>query len=240
MFPKTTLQGGSRRSPSRNFGVNAIATDVLRQGFLEACCWTDLCLRTKSSVTPEPRSSPTLSGVIESDIVSGAARAVALCEGTRLQRLIPQSDPVFPRERRVVSPHALGYLPFENVLKPSVGCIGRCYLAYPGVHKARWLLPAEPSLRRVGLNLLGSGGLERFLGRSLVATGCFRGECIWLDIVPLEIKLARVLREQDLRLAFYLGTPGAYRKLTAQVITTQKHVPAYAKIAEDALARASL
>jgi hypothetical protein len=139
-----------------------------------------------------------------------------------------------------VSPHALGYLPFENVLKPNVGCIGRCYLAYPGVHKARWLLPAEPSLRRVGLNLLGSGGLKRFLGRSLVATGCFRGECIWLDIVPLEIKLARVLREQDLRLAFYLGTPGAYRKLTAQVITTQKHVPAYAKIAEDALARASL
>ena len=131
-------------------------------------------------------------------------------------------------------------LPFSGVLRPNAERVGRCYLAYPGLQRPRWLLPVEPPLRRAGSNLFAAIGLKGLVVKRLIATGLRLGERVWLDLAPLEQELAQPLGASQVRLAFYVGTSGAYRKLTVQIMTAGGYVPAYAKIADDAPAQASL
>lgn len=131
-------------------------------------------------------------------------------------------------------------LPFGSILRPNLNEIGRPYVLHLSQHRSGWLLPDEPALRRVGLRAFGRSGVKGFLGRTLLAAGRLRGRRLWLEVGPLERELARTLGEPDVRLAFSIGTSGAYRKLTAQVIASGERVPAYAKIAVHMLAQASL
>lgn len=110
----------------------------------------------------------------------------------------------------------------------------------PSRHRSGWLLPTELPLRRAGLRSFGLRGVKEFFGRTLLAATLMLGEPLWLDIGPLEQQLASALGEPDVRLAFCIGTSGACRKLTVQVMIDGEQVPAYAKIAADPLAQASL
>jgi hypothetical protein len=56
----------------------------------------------------------------------------------------------------------------------------------------------------------------------------------------LESELADSLAEPEVKVAFYLGVPGAYRKITAQVMTPEGESLAFAKIAASRLTRARL
>jgi hypothetical protein len=67
-----------------------------------------------------------------------------------------------------------------------------------------------------------------------------RGDRIWLDTAPLAEALAGALGEPVGSLAFYVGTEGAYQKLTVRVGTRDGRISAYAKIAGERLARESL
>ena len=130
-------------------------------------------------------------------------------------------------------------LPFTSILRPNLDWAGRPYVLHPSRHGSGWLLPASPALRRLGLSAFGQRGVKGSLGRSLPAAW-LGGRRLWCDVGPLEGVLARALGEPDIRLAFCIGTSGAYRKLTAEVITSGGRVPAYAKIAVQPRAQASL
>jgi hypothetical protein len=70
--------------------------------------------------------------------------------------------------------------------------------------------------------------------RRLILAGVVRGERLDLEdeaIDRLEGELARALGEHRVWLAFYVGTPGAYRKITAQVLNAEGRTLAFAKIA---------
>jgi hypothetical protein len=95
-------------------------------------------------------------------------------------------------------------------------------------------------LRHAGLGSFGYQGAKGFVARALIATKLVRGEQIWLASAPLERALAAALGTPDVRLAFCIGTSGAYRKLTVQVRTHADGVLAYAKLATHAPARDSL
>ncbi len=131
-------------------------------------------------------------------------------------------------------------LPFSSILGANFEGRGRPYALLPSRHRSAWLLPVESALRRTGLRAFGHRGLKGFVGRTLLAATLLRGERLWLDVGPLERRLASVLGESDVHLAFCVGTSGPYRKLTAQVMTHREQVPAYAKIAAHRLAQASL
>ncbi len=87
---------------------------------------------------------------------------------------------------------------------------------------------------------------QRLIGRLLKwagRQGLWRGARVDLDrreLALLEDCIAAVLGEEDLRLAFSLGTPGAYRKHTLQVMAPDGSVLAYAKAAEAPRAQAAL
>ncbi len=130
-------------------------------------------------------------------------------------------------------------LPFSSILRPNLDGTGRPYLLRPSRHRSGWLLPADPALRRPSMSAFGQSGVRGLLGRSLPAAW-LGGRRLWCDVGPLERELAGALGEPDVRLAFCIGTSGAYRKLTAEVITSGGRVPAYAKIAVHAPAQASL
>ena len=106
-------------------------------------------------------------------------------------------------------------------------------------HRSAWLLPAATH-GRAGLRSFGHSGLKGFVARAVVATKLLRGKRVWLDIAPLERALAAALGMPDVRLAFSIGTSGAYRKLTVEVRTRRDEVLAYAKLGTDAPARDSL
>ena len=116
---------------------------------------------------------------------------------------------------------------------------GREYVAYPNLANARWLLPADPTLRKVGLQLYMPQRLRGRLLKQAIASGALRGQRVWLDGTTMD-ELERVLGghvgQTDARLAFSLGTPGANRKATAQVIGDGEAVLGYAKIAINAQA----
>jgi hypothetical protein len=66
---------------------------------------------------------------------------------------------------------------------------------------------------------------------------------VWLDkdvLAQLKVQLARSLEEGALHLAFYTGTPGAYRKATVQVMTSAGRVLGYAKLASSRSAETDL
>lgn len=138
-----------------------------------------------------------------------------------------------------MSRRSLEPLACQAILRPNATRIGRCYVAYPGWGGVRWLFPAEAALRRTGLHLMTGKGWKRFIGWHLIASRWFCGRRMWLDTAPLEEALARAVGEPEVRLAFSLGTPGAYRKLTVQIMAGGG-VAAYGKIAEHPLAQSSL
>ncbi len=113
---------------------------------------------------------------------------------------------------------------------------GREYKAYPSLSRARWLFPAGRSgIRRAGIRgLFRPSTLKGRALRALVLAGVFPGQSVPLGrdaLVALEDELAGVLDERGVEIAFYLGVPGAYRKVTAQVMTPEGETLAFAKIA---------
>jgi hypothetical protein len=122
---------------------------------------------------------------------------------------------------------------------------GRAYTAYPNLRKVRWLFPADaPVIRRAGTRGLSSPGSVRGkVLKRLMEVGAVRGEPARLEseaLARLETEMARILGETDVRLAFYVGVSGAYRKVMAQVMTPYGETLAYAKIGILPLAQAAV
>ncbi len=70
--------------------------------------------------------------------------------------------------------------------------------------------------------------------QKLILVGGIPGGKVLLQdhaLTQLEDELARALAEPEVRIAFYTGVPGAYRKITAQVMTAGGETLAFAKIA---------
>jgi hypothetical protein len=131
-------------------------------------------------------------------------------------------------------------LPFSSILMPNREGTGRPYVLLPSRHRSAWLLPTGSTIGQTGLRSFGHTGVKGFLARALVAANLLRGERFWLGVAPLERVLGAALGTADVRLAFCIGTSGAYRKLTAQVMTHRDEVLAYAKLATTAWARGAL
>lgn len=113
---------------------------------------------------------------------------------------------------------------------------GRKYEAYPSLSKARWLFPAgSPALRRAGIEGLfhPSSRKGRILRRAISAGLVPGGEVFLQDnaVARLEEDFAGALGVEEVRAAFYLGVPGAYRKITVQVTDPGGETLAFAKIA---------
>lgn len=112
---------------------------------------------------------------------------------------------------------------------------GRAYTAYPSLEKVRWLLPADhPAAHRAGVDgLVRPSSLRGRAFKALAAAGGVRGERVWLEeeeLEQLEAELSATFGRTDLCVALAMGVPGAYRKVTAQVITSSGETLAYAKI----------
>ena len=128
-------------------------------------------------------------------------------------------------------------------LCPTQSRTGRAYLAYPNWRRARWIIPAESALRRAGLQLYTPQRLRGRVLKGAMAMGRLWGERVWLDpdtLGALGTALGGCVGEPAVSLAFYLGTPGAYRKITIQVTTAAGRVLGYAKISDQPLAQAAL
>src|SRR5215210_7823185 len=112
---------------------------------------------------------------------------------------------------------------------------GREYKAYPSLSRARWLFPAgRPGVRRAGMRgLFHPSSLKGRALRASILAGALPGRRVSLRrdaLVGLEDEFAQALYEPGVIIAFYLGVPGAYRKVTAQVMTPNGKVLAFAKI----------
>lgn len=111
---------------------------------------------------------------------------------------------------------------------------GRPYVAYPNLRDTHWLLPVDPLLRRAGISSYAPTRVRGRVLKALIAAAWWRGQRVWLEEGPLaqlETQLGRILGAPELRLAFSIGTPGAYCKVTAQAMTPRGQVLAYAKLA---------
>lgn len=130
-------------------------------------------------------------------------------------------------------------------MQGEAGGPGRAYTAYPTLSKARWLFPAEaPAIRRASVRGLSSpGSVQGRLLKKLMEMGAVRGEPASLDSGPLEQlegRIAQLLGETDVRVAFYVGVPGAFRKVMAQAMTPDGRTLAFAKIGIAPLARTAV
>lgn len=119
---------------------------------------------------------------------------------------------------------------------------GREYRVCPSLSRVRWLFPADyKAVRREGIRqLLRPRSLRGRVLKTLVSAGGIPGQKIFLEEEPLhhlEGEFSRALEGVGVYVAFYVGTPGAYRKITAQAITAQGETLAFAKIASAPLAR---
>ena len=120
---------------------------------------------------------------------------------------------------------------------------GRPYVAYPNLRDFRWLLPVDPLLRRAGISSYAPTRMRGRVLKALIAGAWWRGDRVWLEEGPLaqlESQLGRILGAAELRLAFSIGTPGAYCKVTAQAMTPRGRVLAYAKLATQPLPQTAL
>ena len=112
---------------------------------------------------------------------------------------------------------------------------GREYRVYPSLSRARWLFPTSPpDVRRAGIRgLFHPSSLKARALQALILAGGVPGRNVSLRqeaLVGLEDELAKALAEPEVCVAFYLGVPGAYRKVTAQVMTPEGRTLAFAKI----------
>lgn len=120
---------------------------------------------------------------------------------------------------------------------------GRFYLALPSIQRLRWLLPGKAGLRIGAVQLLNPSRFWGKLYKAFVRAGLVRGTLVWIeeeDLASLEQVLARHIGVREVKLAFYLGTPSPYQKLTALVMRPDGKVIAYAKIATKPYARYAL
>lgn len=112
---------------------------------------------------------------------------------------------------------------------------GEEYRAYPTRSRARWLFPADRArVRRAGIKgLFRPSSIKGRALRALIHSGGVPGQNISLRrdaMARLEAELAEALGEREVCVAFYLGVPGAYRKITAQVMTPDGVTLAFAKV----------
>ncbi|HEV2282706.1 MAG TPA: phosphotransferase [bacterium] len=130
--------------------------------------------------------------------------------------------------------------PYGILFQPSAERRGVPYRVYPARGRPRWLLPAVSRGSKIAAGFTSAGGFRSLARDALVASGMLRAARVWLDVTPLGDALADVLGAPVESLAFYVGTDGAYQKLTARVTTRASGVSAYAKIAAHDLARGAL
>ncbi len=119
---------------------------------------------------------------------------------------------------------------------------GSAYLGFPR-HKPRWLVPVQGSQRFAHALLISRPGLRGDLLRWAAARGVLPARKVAIPpsaVTAIRSMLFDTLGEDELALAFYLGTPGAYRKVTVQACSRTGDVLAYAKLAEPGLAAESL
>lgn len=121
---------------------------------------------------------------------------------------------------------------------------GREYRAHPSVAGARWLFPAgDSAVRRAGIReMFRPKSARGRLFRGLVSVGAWRGGRVFLDEGALS-ELERGFSDAlggEARVAFYVGTPGAYRKVTALAVSPSGASLAFAKLAATPSARADV
>ena len=119
---------------------------------------------------------------------------------------------------------------------------GRGYRAYPNLHRARWLFPAgRPDLRRSGIRgLFRPSSPKGHALRALILAGGLPGQGVSLRpdaLEKLEDEISGALAEPEVGLAFYLGVPGAYRKVTVQVMAPGGRTLAFAKVSASPMTR---
>lgn len=108
---------------------------------------------------------------------------------------------------------------------------GRPYLAYPTKETPRWVVPLDRKLRRSSFAFYQPQRLRgRFLKLLLERGPVFGERVVVRNLSELEQGFAAKLGT-DVRLAFSVGGPGAGQKVTAQVMSREGEVLAYAKIA---------
>lgn len=120
---------------------------------------------------------------------------------------------------------------------------GDAYLAVPSASHPLWLLPLDRRLQRSSLRLYAP---QRWVGRArkqLVQWGLYPR---YLTHASREVSrglkahMARETRSDDVNLAFALGVPGAYRKITVQVMSKSGQPIAIAKLPATELAGAAV
>lgn len=119
---------------------------------------------------------------------------------------------------------------------------GREYRAYPNLTGVRWLFPANLGpVRREGMRqFFHPSSVRGRVLKPLISGGVVPGRKVYLEeeaLSRLENEFGRALGGAEISTAFYMGTPGAYRKVTAQAISPAGETLAFAKIASDPLAR---
>ncbi len=126
---------------------------------------------------------------------------------------------------------ALDLLPGLRRAEPGRGVE---YLVYSNSTGSVWILPATPHHRRPALSLYAP---QKTLGRILrlaMRWGRLSSARIWLEpdrLSELGREIASTLGIPEIALAFYAGTPSAYRKVTACAIGDSGYVGGFAKIA---------
>ncbi len=118
---------------------------------------------------------------------------------------------------------------------------GAEYVAYPNLRDIRWLFPAgQRTLLRSGIEeLFKPGSLKGRVFKMLLSRGAVPGERVFLEkegLSRLEEELARAFGGTKPGVAFYVGVPGAYRKVTALVMGPGGETLAFAKMATAPLA----
>ena len=118
---------------------------------------------------------------------------------------------------------------------------GAGYVAYPNLRDVRWLFPAgQGRLLRSGMEeLFKPRSLKGRVFKMLVSRGAVPGERVLLEkegLSRLEEEFARAFGGTKPGVAFYVGVPGAYRKVTALVMGAGGETLAFAKIATAPLA----
>lgn len=114
------------------------------------------------------------------------------------------------------------------------------FYAVPSKESPRWLVPSIPKLRKHSFALYSPHTLRGRVAKRLLEFGLPRGEPV--DVAEAE-KLGNTFAAalgQPVHMAISIGTPGAYQKLTALVMSTNGQVLAYAKVGRWAPAIESL
>jgi len=120
---------------------------------------------------------------------------------------------------------------------------GHCYIAYPSRSNVRWLVPRAGPFHRSGLDLCRPHSILGWSRKILMTYGISFSEKMWLDagaLSELETLLARKLNVSNVKFAVCVGTPGAYQKGTLQIMADDGAVIAFAKLADQPLARAAI